>query len=97
MIREIITRRQELAVECKVLENEKLQKTIVEDLTDTIKSLPNCVALSANQIGYNVRAFVVQQNKKVTVFINPGILARNGGKKGGSRKLLISARANRNG
>lgn len=88
MIREIITKKRELAVPCIVQENEGLVKAIVQDLTDTIRSRPKCIAISANQIGYNARVIVIQQNKGIKVLINPKIISRIGAKNSGKEGCL---------
>lgn len=53
-------------------DKEELDKIII-DLKQTLREHPNGVGLSANQIGYNKRVFVLNFNGDIRTYINPSI------------------------
>lgn len=54
----------------KDMEDETVTQ-MIEDLTDTLKSLPDRYYLCANEIGYNLRAAVVRFEDEYLEFLNP--------------------------
>ena len=88
MIKEIITdvnKLSEICDEVKLLkqkpgkqleyffeDKEELDQIII-DLKQTLREHPNGVGLSANQIGYNKRVFVLNFNGDIRTYINPSI------------------------
>lgn len=88
MVKEIITDLEQLSERCdevkllkqkpgKTLEwffedKEELNKIIV-DLKQTLREHSNGVGLSANQIGYDKRVFVMNFNGDIRTYINPSI------------------------
>ena len=58
--------------EINVFENQKLVRTIVNNLKDTMKANKDMFALSAPQLGYKVRIFCIRfSDEDIKAFINP--------------------------
>ena len=74
MLREILTfgdNKEFLTTTCVDITAKDDVATIVADLLETAESHgDNCLGLAANQIGYQVNAFVAKINGKFKVFIN---------------------------
>lgn len=80
MIRPIVTDANLLSHPSAPVCDDFLAQTVIEDLTDTAKSLgPNCAGLAAIQIGFPLRIFVVRFGDTFRPFVNPVIVARTGG------------------
>ena len=58
--------------EINVFENQKLVRKIVNNIKDTMKANKDMFALSAPQLGYNVRIFCIRfSDEDIKAFINP--------------------------
>lgn len=74
MVKEIITDVEQLSERCEEVDVRKennLVREITLDLKQTLRENPTGVGLSANQIGYNKRIFVINFNGDIRTFINP--------------------------
>ena len=73
-----------LRVECREIDpldkdDLRLMERVIEDLTETAQNLnykkKGCLGLAANQLGYNVRIFVIRMKSgKYRPYVNPVIL-----------------------
>jgi peptide deformylase len=72
----IVKDEEALAVPCRKVEegDREAALRVADDLRATAKMLKNCAGLAANQLGYDLRVFVIQVKKKYRVFINPEIV-----------------------
>jgi len=75
-----------LKIPCKNVTKEEMDtpqiRNIIEDLVSTALDLDKanklqCAGLSANQLGYNKRIFVIKMSGRYKVFINPEIIFAN--------------------
>lgn len=77
MIKEIITDVEQLSIRCDEIDIRKendLMRSIILDLKETLREHKNGVGLSANQIGYNKRIFIINFNGDYRSFVNPIII-----------------------
>lgn len=78
MIREIVKDEEILKQKCvSVLRGDKEINTIIQDLIDTANHYDEvdvCVGLTANQIGYNKRIFIIKHENKWLPMINADYL-----------------------
>lgn len=80
MVKEIITDTEQLGMWCEEVSlpsEAKLCQEIVLNLKDTIRAL-GLASLSAPQIGYNKRIFVINFNGDLRSFVNPTIMSTTG-------------------
>ena len=81
MIKEIEKDLEKLQVRCDELDTRKENaemRQIIIDLKDTLRANENGCGLSANQIGYDKRIFVINFNGDLRSFINPIISEAKG-------------------
>jgi len=74
MIKELITDKSfldERAMEWDVRKEQELSTELVQNLSDTLKSLPNRYYLCSNEIGYHERAFAIKFSDEIKIFMNP--------------------------
>ena len=74
MVKEIITDVEQLSERCDEIDTRKenqLMREIILDLKQTLRENPTGVGLSANQIGYDKRIFVINFNGDIRSFVNP--------------------------
>jgi peptide deformylase len=85
MIREIVKDEEVLKQKCiSVLKGDEEINTIIQDLIDTANfHEDNCIGLTANQIGYNKRIFIIRYENKWLPMVNADFLPL-------SRKKFIS-------
>jgi peptide deformylase len=77
-VRAIVTDAEELSKPCKEVEDINTVQDVIKNLIDTAKyhqDISGCVGLAANQIGYDVRVFVVKIRGKFLHFVNPSFKA----------------------
>lgn len=83
MIHEIITSEKKLSGISTVIPDDDLREEVLQliiDLRDTAQeNRPRCLGLAANQIGVNLRAFVVisKDGFGFNAFINPKVIAKS--------------------
>lgn len=73
-MKEIVTDVEKLSVRCEEIDIRKenaLMREIIVELKDTLRASKTGVGLSANQIGYDKRIFVINFNGDIRSFINP--------------------------
>ncbi len=74
MIKEIVTDEEQLSIRCDEVDIRKELtevRQIIIDLKETLRATETGVGLSANQIGYNKRVFIINFNGEYRSFINP--------------------------
>ena len=77
-VKDIIKDKHQLSVPCVETTLEEA-RPIIQDLMDTAHfHKKNCAGLAANQIGSNLRVFVVKINGKFIAFINPSFSPASG-------------------
>lgn len=70
-VKEIIQNKHVLSIPCVETTIEEA-RPVIQDLMDTAHfHKKNCAGLAANQIGFNLRVFVVKVRGKFRTFINP--------------------------
>jgi peptide deformylase len=70
-IKEIITDKKALSVPCIETTLEEA-RPVIQDLMDTANSMKRkCAGLAANQIGSNLRVFVIKIRCRFVAFVNP--------------------------
>lgn len=81
MIKDIITDVEQLSIRCDEIDIRKendLMRSIILDLKETLREHKTGVGLSANQIGYSKRIFVINFNGEYRSFVNPIIVEVKG-------------------
>lgn len=80
MIKEIITDKEKLTepcIKCKFV-NSIFTADVVENLIDTAEyNKFNCAGLAANQIGHNLRIFVMKIKNKLVPMVNPEFITKS--------------------
>lgn len=70
--RDIVKNPQRLSKPCREVDFNDQVTDVIQNLRDTAKAhRATCVGLAANQIGYDVRVFVIKHKGKWIHFINP--------------------------
>ena len=81
MIRELIKDVDKLTVRSKEYDvgkdKDKLVESVVNDLCDTLNSMEDRLYLTANQIGYAIRAIAIKFDKETNVYFNPVYKSRD--------------------
>ena len=82
MIKDIVTNEDKLRIICKEFDNKSYIEQAVEDLIDTANAQKDtCLGLAANQIGQNIRIFVLKTQDGYKAIINPKVVCVSGGRK----------------
>ena len=77
-VKPIIKNKRQLSVPCVETTLEEA-RPVIQDLMDTAHfHKKNCAGLAANQIGSNLRVFVIKVQGKFVAYINPSFVAASG-------------------